>query len=363
MKMLLRCLCLFLPVLLTNTSLTVAEDHAPMQLTAEQIKGFTPFAVVVKRNWASWSKGSDTASKMDLIARMVSPEYKGEDAAALVALEFYLRKNPAVDLAAAAGIEDVKILNLYYRNIIKLRNAKRVLFAGNRPQFELLQQGPAGDCYFFSASGWMARNRPSDVMNAITQLDDGRFRVRFANGDEATVTQPTDAELAINDSESTLQDGIWMSVLEKATGTIQAGFLRKTAEIPDPTVAIDTGGVPIGSIVKRWTGRDVKMHHLGRRGNKESIRKALVRMHERKSLATALLLHKPAAKLPYDHVYAIIDFSPLTDTLTIWNPWGTDFSPNGPSGPENGYERKKGIFYLTFDEFVAFYSYLAIEQN
>lgn len=355
---------LLILVIFTLLPLTVlANDNKTVPLTAEELKGITAFSAVVQRNWNSWSKGNATVTKLDLIAQMASPAYTGEDAAALVALEIYLKKNPTVDLAAAIAIDDPKILDRYFRNVLKLRRVKRVLFANGQPTFELLQQGPVGDCYFFSASGWMARNRPGDVMNAITRLDDGRFRVRFADGDEATVTAPTDAELAINDSDSTLQDGIWMSVLEKATGTIQARTYRKSAEIPDPTVAIDTAGIPIGSVVKRWTGQEVKVFRLGVRVQREQVRKALVRMQERKSLATSLLLHRPPAKLAYDHVYAIMGFDPGTDTVTIWNPWGTDFTPNGPSGPENGYARNKGLFTLSFDEFVSFYSYLAIEQN
>ena len=356
-----RLLILVVFVLLPLTVL--ANDNKTAPLTAEELKGMTPFAAVVQRNWKSWSKGDATVTKLGLIAQMASPAYTGEDAAALVALEIYLKKNPTVDLATAVAIDDPKILERYYRNVLKLRRVKRVLFANGQPTFELLQQGPVGDCYFFSASGWMARNRPADVMNAITQLDDGRLRVRFANGDEATVTAPTDAEMAINDSDSTLQDGIWMSVLEKATGTIQARTYQKSAAIPDPTVAIDTAGIPIGSVVKRWTGQEVKVFRLGARAQREQVRKALVRMQERRSLATSLLLHRPPAKLAYDHVYAIMGFDPGTDMVTIWNPWGTDFTPNGPSGPENGYMRKKGIFTLSFDEFVSFYSYLAIEQN
>lgn len=341
----------------------LAKDTAGPLPAAKELQGITPFGAVVRRNWAGWSQGNSTVSKPDLIARIADPEYTGEDAAALVALEVYLRKAPSVDLATAAAIDDEKILTVYDKNVLKLRRARRTLFANGRPTFELLQQGPPGDCYFFSASGWMAKNRPDDVMNAITPLDDGRFRVRFANGDEAVVTPPTDAELAINDSDSTMQDGLWMSVLEKATGTIQSRTIRKSAELPDPTVAIDISGVPISSVIKRWTGHEVKVYPLAGRADRDLVRIGLVGMHGRRSLATALLLHRPPAKLPFDHVYAIMDFDPATDTVTIWNPWGTDFTPNGPSGPENGYERKKGIFSLTLDEFITFYTFLAIEKN
>lgn len=340
-----------------------ADDQFPVPVASSELQNIRSFGDVVRRNWKSWSQGADTVSKLDLIARMAYPEYKGEDAAALVALEYYLKTNLQVDLAAATVIDDQKVISVYRNNVLKLRRAKRVLFANGQPTFDLLQQGPAGDCYFFSATGWMARYRPAEIMNAISQLDDGRYLVRFPNGDDATVTPPTDAELAVNDSDSTLQDGLWMSVLEKATGTIQSRYLKKSASIPDPTVAIDIGGVPIGSIVKRWSGREISSYTLGSRANRERVRKALVSMQARQSLATALLLHRPPAKLPYDHVYAIMEFNSLTDMVTIWNPWGTSFTPKGPSGPEYGYVRDKGLFKLTLDEFVNFYSFLAIEKK
>ena len=340
-----------------------ADDQPETEIAATELSGMTPFATVVQRTWPGWSQGNSTVSKRDLIAQMANPAYKGEDAAALVALEFYLKKQPPLDLATATALDDPKTLKNYQKNVLKLRRVKRTLFANGQPSFNLLQQGPAGDCYFFSASGWMAKNRPGDVMNAITRLDNGHFRVRFTNGDEAIVSSPTDAELAVNDSDSTLQDGLWMSVLEKATGTIQSRTFSRSAAIPDPTVSIDTPGIPIASVVERWTGREAKKLPLGKRAHREQIRNALIRMHDRKSLATALLLHKPPAKLAYDHVYAIMDFSPASNMVTIWNPWGTNFAPNGPSGPEFGYERKQGIFQLTLDEFINFYSFLAIEGN
>ena len=340
-----------------------AAEPEPVAPTQQELKGITPFGAVVRLNWPRWSQGNSSVTKLDLIARIASPEYTGEAAAALVALEVYLRKAPSVDLATAALLDDQKLLTVYHKNVLKLRRVQRTLFAHGHPSFELLQQGPPGDCYFFSATGWMAKNRPADIMSAITRLEDGRYRVHFPNGDEATVTPPTDAELAINDSDSTLQDGLWMSVLEKATGTIQARTIRKSADIPDPTVAIDIAGVPIASVVQRWSGREVKKYPLGRRAHREQVRNGLIRMTGNKSLATALLLRPPPAKLPYDHVYAIMAFNPATDTVTIWNPWGTDFTPDGPSCAANGYERKKGIFYLSLEEFMSFYSFLAIEQN
>lgn len=190
------------------------QDFPPM--TEQEIREMTPLQDVVRRNWERWSQGAGMLGRMDLIARMADPAFQGEDAAALVALAAYARKHPVLDLATATAVDEQRIVDIYRHNIVKLRRAQRVLFANGKPTFTLLQQGPPGDCYFFSATGWMAKNRPEEIMKAITSLPDGRFRVRFANGDQATVSPPTDSELALNDADSTLQDGLWMSVLEKA---------------------------------------------------------------------------------------------------------------------------------------------------
>lgn len=341
----------------------LADKHTEPVPSETEISTMAPLARVIERNWQTWSKGSGTVSKLDLIAHMANPAYKGEDAAALVALEKWLRKAGSIDRENAIALQDPKIISTYYSNVHKLKKVKRLLFANGQPTFELLQQGPPGDCYFFSGTGWMAFYRKQVIMDSIKQRPDGRYDVIFPNGDSAIVDPPTDAELAINDSTSTLQDGLWMSVLEKATGMILSRTSSKSADIPDYTVAIDRGGVPIGSIVERWTGKKPILVHLGSRTNRDKVRKALIHMQRYNLMSEALLLRKPPAKLAYNHVYAILGFDDTTDMVKIWNPWGTDFKPKGPSGAEFGYARDKGVFFLPLADFIDFYSVVAIEKR
>lgn len=303
---------------------------------------------VVARNWTAWSGGRDAVSRDDLIAAIARPEFRGEDAAALAALEYWSRKNSPVGHDAAISLDDPKVLKRYRTSVAKLRSARRVLFASGTPTFSSLQQGPAGDCYFFSGAGWIARYRPEVIVRAIATLPDGRFQVTFPNGDAAVVTPPT--------------DGLWMPVLEKATVTIMAQRNARSAGIPDPTLAIDGPGGP-KPIVERFTGRRATGHHLGARAHRGELRQALTRMHERRWMAEVLLPHRPPAKLVWDHVHAVLDFEPGSNQVVPWNPWGTDFQPPGPSGPENGYARVRGVFRIPFEQFVAFFTYLAIEDG
>lgn len=71
--------------------------------------------------------------------------------------------------------------------------------------------------------------------------------------------------------------------------------------------------------------------------------------------------HSIAHSIAGDHVYAILGFNKTSDMLTIWNPWGDDFTPKGPPGIQNGYARKHGVFTMPMDEFMSVYSVLSIE--
>jgi hypothetical protein len=319
---------------------------------------------VVATNWNKWSNGNDTVQKDDLLAAIARPEFKGENAAALVALETYMRKNKldSIDKASAVAIQDGKTLERYQKDTDKLKGVNRVLFAQGQPDFNTMAQGPAGDCYFFSGTGWIAKYRSDVIRKAITQKPDKTYRVVFPNGDEATVTEPTDAEMAFNDSASTLSGGIWMPVLEKALGTILAGTNAKSAVIPDPTVAIDVPGVPIGSVVKCWTGNDAAVFKLAD-ADRSELKKALAKMHDKTLMAEALMLKKNTSHLPWDHVYAVMDFDASAERLIIWNPLAYDFTPEGPDNIDNGYTTARGMFSIPLDDFMALYSYLAIEKN
>ncbi|MEY2669486.1 MAG: hypothetical protein RJA59_2124 [Pseudomonadota bacterium] len=331
--------------------------------SAPEATDATPFGAVVARNWAAWSGGRDTLGKDDLVARFGDPAYRGEDAAALAALERWAFRNGPVSREGAVALDDPKTLKRYRVGVAALRTASRVLFASGAPRFDALQQGPAGDCHFFAGAGWIARYRPEVIGKAIVSLPDGRYQVTFPNGDSAVVTPPTDAELAFNDSASTLRDGLWMPVLEKATGAILARKGGRSAGIPDPTVAIDVPGGP-KPMVERFTGRKAATFHLGARAHREKVRQALARMEERRLMAEVLLLHRPPARsIPWDHVYAVLAFEAGSDRVVLWNPWGTDFHPDGPPGPENGYERVHGVFRIPFDQFVEFFTFLAIEEG
>lgn len=322
------------------------------------------FCEVLKENWNEYSGNQNEVTKLHLISKLSNPELKNEKAAALVSLLSHLRKEKLKEITkeeALALCNNKDVVDNYDKNAEKLIKANRQLFANGKPTFELMQQGPLGDCYFFSGIGWIVKFRNHEIVEAIKVMDDNKYRVRFPDGSEAEISGPTDAELAYNYSESTLSDGIWAAVLEKAFGTILGKLKPNLNEYEDPTSKVDVGGGP-GPDVKRWTGHEVELFHL-QKTSEEKVKEALEYMEKHNAMSQALVQGKPKGKIIGDHVYAIMGFDSKTDLLTVWNPWGTDFEHKGEDSPENGYNRHKGMFKISLKDFMYLFNYLAIEKK
>ena len=92
------------------------------------------------------------------------------------------------------------------------------LYAGEGPDFSVMKQGPIGDCYFFCMTGYLALKHPNKIRHMIQAGPSGGYTVQFLDGETFPVPAPTEAELLINNSSSSLSDGIWLCVLEKRWG-------------------------------------------------------------------------------------------------------------------------------------------------
>lgn len=337
------------------------EEDAPMDPAA--FSGIRPLGEVLKAQWPKLSDGSAGITRVDLEKKMQDPSIKDEDAAALVVLVKKLHKKDDMQLDLATALDLVagnRPERDYKTAVVKLRRANRALFANGAPDFEKMKQGHATDCYFFSGTGWVAKHRPDVIVKAIKKTAKG-YKVTFPNGDEAELAPPTDSEIAINDSSATLTDGVWMSVLVKAEGIIEGGRNARRAAIADPTMRVNVGGGP-RPIVQRWTGSEPVSFHLGENQNPEPVRKALKRM-QKEGLMAEVFAKKASGHIAGNHCYAIFGYNADTDMVTIWNPWGDNFTPAGPEGPEFGYARRHGIFHIPFDEFMKRFFYMSVEGD
>ncbi|MEI6055287.1 MAG: C2 family cysteine protease [Lentisphaerota bacterium] len=315
-------------------------------------------AAVLSENWGSWTDNKETISLTELQRKLSDTQITGKNAAALVALAKCLNisKKQSITKNETLKIIDSKFYKIKYDAASEAVEAiNRNLFASGKPDFGKLQQGPAGDCYFFSGTGWIAKNRPDVIINAIHKTEDNKYHVRFPDGESVVIEPPSDAELIYVNSVSTLSDGLWMGILQKALGARRESGKAATDDILD----INSGTAK--SAVHMWTGHNFNRYVL-KRSKENVVRRELIFMQEHKLMAEAAT-DNHSGKLPDDHDYAVLGFDKETDTLTLWNPWGIDVNIKGESGPQNGYEQKKGIFTIKLSDFKRFFFTLVIEKN
>ena len=311
-----------------------------------------------------WAAGG-TVTKTHLQALAADPKIRGEQAAALATLLHHFHKGVPTSFHAGefAAMADRHQLDGTYRDLVaRLPLIPRTLFVDGIPHFDRLRQGQAGDCFLFSGAGWMARFHPHRLVDMIRPLPGDRFEVRFPSGDHVVVAAPTDTEILMNETISTLGDGLWMAVLEKAVGTLGARHDPAAAAIPDPSLRVNLGGSGKDD-VHRWTGHGVDALDLRKHAEAAQARDALVRMERRRLMAKGVVVvTDPPGPLPMNHVYAILGFDPTTDVVTVWNPWGDDTTPKGPPGLQHGWPRNHGVFQIPLRDFVRVFAYLDVEH-
>lgn len=153
----------------------------------------------------------------------------------------------------------------------RLDGSSHELFASpdGKPHYEAARQGKTGSCYFISTVTAMAQDNPEklrDMLQENVESDGTRsYTVTFPGYDHPiTVKEPTDAELA-NFSGSG-NDGMWLTVLEKAYGQKLLEDDRKSGRTPidtrtdDSTSRIPSDRTGIGGnaadVIKALTGHD-----------------------------------------------------------------------------------------------------------
>jgi hypothetical protein len=62
-----------------------------------------------------------------------------------------------------------------------------------------------------------------------------------------------------------------------------------------------------------------------------------------------------------NHVYAVLHYDEKKRHVTVFNPWGNDFTPKGPPGPANGYLTERGKFTVPLEEFHQIFNSISYE--
>lgn len=362
-----------------------------------QTSGPAPsFSQTVLRDFEAWDANRDGALSVDEIDRAaLNPGFHDEDAAALAALHVWLhadkdaaprltrdwfasylpvrlripRGTPA-DVAKserkAYTASPGSLQSAYVRALRRLEKSEsNTLFVGDGPHLSDVRQGALGDCYMLAPLGAMIHRDPNDVRRMI-RPDGTGYLVAFGDGKTVHVAGPTDAELAMGGAST--NDGLWIRIVEKAYGS------RSFDDSDAPRLSRDTmnGGRP--SVAGRgFTGhRFTSLPLIGdyrKEIDEADLQTRLVKLRQAipatladHRLVLAATAHKETPKsINGGHAYAVFDYDPATDRITLWNPHGDNFTPQGPEGVENGYARTGGVFSMPLTDFAHAFSRIFFE--
>ena len=343
-----------------------------------------------REQFAAWDLNRDGLLETpEIDALMNRHAIRGEEAACLATIKQRERRTPLeeqagfrVSLAQLEGSEpDIATVQSadpargskspfhyetrYRRNLKILSTLVPRLFAAEQPNFEVMKQGAIGDCYFFAMTGYLAARQPRRIVEMIIPEGTVSYSVHFPDGCVIRVLAPTLAELLVNNSSSSLSDGTWLCVLEKAVGERMRDMTRNAASgTAEATDAMASGG-STAMIIELYTGH--KVHAIKLRdpiaaaNRLAELRRELPLVLGQRSLASVSMGKQPAeghARIPglgYRHAYAILGYSPQTDQVALWNPWGQNFTPKGPEGTRHGFVTVHGVFHVPlatlYDEF------------
>jgi hypothetical protein len=357
------------------------------------------FEETVARNFRVWDLNHDNFLEIGEIDRLMNaPSILGDDAAALATIKIRDRNLRAgersrlvLGLDEPSGRVESELLEpapgggwrpeqnrerfpyeaQFRRFRGELAEAPQRLFAGSGPDFARLHQGPIGDCFFFSLTGCLAALHPRRIVTMIEPERDGAFLVRFPRRRPVRVPPLTQAEMLVNNSASTLGDGQWPVVLEKAVGELLREHARPSRRTAEATDAIANGG-STERMLHLYTGHASHDFTLrtprGAVGRLREIRRLLPEALAHGRLAAVSMHARPAspAKIPglgYDHAYAVLGYDRRSDMVTVWNPWGNTFNPKGPEGPAHGFITRHGVFHIPLTMLYHNFSSLHIESE
>lgn len=332
------------------------------------------FVQAVEANFTRWDKDHNgQLDEAEITAAIQDPNVKGDDAAAAAALKgvfvasndgeppaltepFFQSRDPRLEMLAAQ----------FQYCLTNLQSASGLpIFTRDSPTFAECKQGRIGDCYLVALLGASLARNPAAVRQMITPDDQiGGYHVFFPDGTRVDTPALTDGELAwVGQGPAQC---LWERTLEKAWG------LRKICRengASDPSIdPFDTVAGGSGeNMLLSLTGHQTADYYFGKRGKPSTpipqVREALKSALASGRLVEAFTWNVSKTPLPPDHAFAVLGYDSATDTINLWNPWGDNFDPSGPAGPQNGYPRVNGKFQMPLADFVKIFAQLRAETD
>jgi len=299
--------------------------------------------------------GNGRLSRAELDTAMRNPEVRGNNALALANLRrSYGQLTGLNDDGEGISVTDLDVygrggenpaigsISGEYATMRTRGTGSSRLIEGERPDPQQIRQGSLGTCNLLSVIGGLSS---AEIQRMITQRPDGQYTVRFADGREFTVPQPTEAERAYHSGAN----GHWPAVLEQAYGQ------RLAADNPgaDPRSSLD--GLSVEDALRAFTGRDARRVQFTEVGMGDALRATREALTHGPVVAGTMPVGVEQALHPGvvpGHSYSLVGIDDQ-GMVTLRNPWGQ----GEPWGALDG--RDDGTFQMPFDQFYTNFGGLA----
>jgi hypothetical protein len=232
---------------------------------------------------------------------------------------------------ADPGVEDATAA---YRNF-----SNKPLFSSAGPSADDVQQGYVGDCWFLSTLAAMARTNPESIRQAVVELGDGTYGVRFETAYGATAFVRVDGDLpaaawgGMQYAALGKDDSVWVAIMEKAYACF--------ANSRDGDLLANYSDLEGGWMSEAFTDLGYANDSVWDVDNQDDLLDALAsELDAGKAVTMAINTPKNGARLIGNHAYTVVSVETDEEgnrSVVVRNPWGIDGV--GTDGSDDGYVR------------------------
>ncbi|MBN1943093.1 MAG: hypothetical protein JW849_07340 [Phycisphaerae bacterium] len=196
-------------------------------------------------------------------------------------------------------------------------NFSHLAVFNNGPQYDDINQGSVGDCYFLAAVSSLSQTDPTIIQQMITALGDGTYAVRFYSG-STEVYLRIDGDLPVNSSGNLVYartsdtSEIWVPLIEKAYCHFRYG--------QDSYASISGGWMD--DVYREVTGVSATFQYTYNYST--STLATYLRNNLNAGHAVTLGSYSSAASpVVGGHAYQVVSID-ASNYVTVYNPWGVD---------------------------------------
>lgn len=328
-----------------------------ISIKPEESKGQESVLVLAQRFARRWdTDGDGNVTNDEFMDRVSDPMVQGEEAVTLATLIRFQRaqgKNwsgpyPALSLATLRECaEDHSVVACLERrqafSTDRLARSSEQLFSSNgriQTESRSMKQFLPPQCTFHAALFAVAAREPERISKIINDCGDSGYEVKFPGWEQPqSVNPPTDTERIL--LSNALEDGLWLTVLEKAWGQRYGGGVGSTLQTPGLA----------SEAIAALSGQVAHEHRLGVADLKDTER--LQPLWQALDNGGPVVAQTDETKMPgltAWHAYTLISHDADTQTVRLRNSLLTGEPLSADGTPLDGIE--DGLFEMPLSEFV-----------